>query len=45
MAEKNKQSMTAGTDDGQGVLKIAIIVFAIVEALALIPVVLRMIFR
>ncbi|HEX7999076.1 MAG TPA: hypothetical protein VF528_11860 [Pyrinomonadaceae bacterium] len=45
MSEKMKQSMTAGADDGQSVLKVAIIVFAIIEALVLIPVVLRMILR
>jgi hypothetical protein len=45
MSEKMKQSLTAGADEGQSVLKIAIIASAIIEALVLIPVVLRMIFR
>ncbi len=45
MSEKMKQRSAAHTDDGQSVLKKAIIAFAIIEALVLIPVVLYMIFR
>lgn len=45
MTSKIKQNTDANTDEGQSTLKKAIIVFAIIEALVLIPVVLRMIFR
>jgi uncharacterized protein (DUF983 family) len=47
MPEKLEQKTDTNADanDGQRVLKIAIIAFAVVEALVLIPVVLRLIFR
>lgn len=47
MSKKLEQSADtdASVDNGQRALKIAIIAFAIIEALVLIPVVLRMIFR
>jgi hypothetical protein len=45
MPEKMKQGIAPDTDDGQRWLKKAIIAFAIIEALVLIPVVLYLIFR
>jgi F0F1-type ATP synthase membrane subunit c/vacuolar-type H+-ATPase subunit K len=40
-----KQSIVEGEDDGRNFLKKALIIFAIVEALVLIPFLVHMIFR
>lgn len=45
MPSKIKQNVGASADNGQSGLKRAIIAFAIIEALVLIPVVLYLIFR
>ena len=46
MSEKKfEQSIDTDTDDGQSTLRKALIVFAIIEALVLIPIVLYRIFR
>ncbi|HEY0405730.1 MAG TPA: hypothetical protein VGC89_08375 [Pyrinomonadaceae bacterium] len=45
MSKKLEQNTDAGANDGRRALKIAIIALAIIEALVLIPVVLRMIFH
>lgn len=43
--KKFEQNIDAGTDDGQSVLRKALIVFAIIEALVLIPLILHRVFR
>lgn len=45
MPEKTNASVVADAEDEQGGLKKALMVFAIIEALVLIPIVLYMIFR
>lgn len=45
MPSKMKENRDESTDEGQSILKKAIIAFAIIEALVLIPVALYLVFR
>lgn len=45
MPSKMKENRVENADEGQSILKKAIIAFAIIEALVLIPVALYLIFR